>query len=234
MFRRRSAKPRPVWRARRPLRASSAAGASSQRRAELGGEALGRMLPAPELAHRVGRDIGDDVGRRALDMCSDELGGQAGHAAEPALLPRTDERAGRAAVGDGRARAREGEAPPRTLAALARPATRSERRNGHSTAAPSGRSSSRQPAQSRSAALRQATQERGSRRSTSHASNARAGRVTCLSRNRAREATIRASLLGRVVARAPAGRQRRAAGCPPPAAARGSRCRTRSSSKTQP
>lgn len=93
---------------------------------ELVGQALRRVTPAPQLPHRVAGYGGDDVGRRPFDMSGDELGGELGYPAEPVLLPRPDERASRAAVGDRCACPFEREAPPGALAAPGdRPRSRS-------------------------------------------------------------------------------------------------------------
>jgi hypothetical protein len=76
------------------------------------------VLPAPELAHRVGRYWRDHVGRRTLDVCGNELGSKHGGSAEPVLLPRADECAGRPPVGDRRPRLPKSEPASRTFAAL--------------------------------------------------------------------------------------------------------------------
>ena len=76
------------------------------------------MVPATQLAERVGRDIRDDVCRGPLDVGGDELCGQPGGVAEPALLPGANERARRAVVGDRRAGGGKRQPASRALATV--------------------------------------------------------------------------------------------------------------------
>ena len=129
----------------------------------------------------------------ALDVRDDELGGECGDAAEPALLPGADERAGQA-------RCRRPPRAPRVNASR-RPAHSRQRSTGQAVGAPqrpqhggpSGRSSSRQAGAEQSrpalptgdAATREEKIEQPRHRTLER------GRVTCLSRNWHEKSTIR-------------------------------------------
>jgi hypothetical protein len=92
---------------------------------ELAGEALGRLVPAPQAAVAVGRDIRDDVCRRTGQSPDEKLGGQACERAGSALLPGADERTGGVGVGEPRAGGGESDPPPVALSApLDRPGRR--------------------------------------------------------------------------------------------------------------
>jgi hypothetical protein len=86
---------------------------------ELGREQVGRVMPAPQLPHRVGGDRRDHIDRRPVDPLDYELGRERRDPAEAALLPGPDEGARRPGIGD--CRARGGERKP---ASGALPATR--------------------------------------------------------------------------------------------------------------
>ena len=107
--------PRLTLRDARPFekRLTRKAPASSQ----LVRERFRRMTCAFELTHSVGRDIGDDVCGRPLEVGEHELGCQGREPAEPALLPGMDEGNGGARVGVGGRGGGERETPAGALQA---------------------------------------------------------------------------------------------------------------------
>ena len=135
---------------------------------ELAGERFGRLVPAPQAAIAVGRDIRDGVCRRPGHSPGDELGGQGRERAGSALLPAPYEGAGRIGVDDCRTGRREGEPPPGALAAtIDRPgsvsaAAGAERRvNWHQPDA-----AARRRRAGRALRRRRNARERGARRAT--------------------------------------------------------------------
>ena len=199
-------------------------------RGQLVRERLGRMAGASELSHPVGRDIGDDVYSRLLELGAvrARLPGVRAWRSPRSFQARTNGHGG-AGVAVRRRRRREREPTARALAAaLDRPGGRCA-----ATRAP-WRPDRPQSARGRThrapeAGPRQATQRGGNKRSTNHADHATAASshvsVTAPPQN------VRLSRGRASRSRAAAGRPRRAGGCRPRAAARGSRCRTRSTSK---
>ena len=184
--RRRAADVRPPLRTRQPGLARDRASTREQRRrveapadAELAGEPFRRLVPAPERAVAVGRNVGDEVRRRPCHPRSDDVCGDGGERAETALLPRTDERPCRAQVANRRAGGSEREPPPGALpAAFDRPGGRG------AAAGPERRRAARrareQASQNGGPDCPQETQRDGKRSSKSHSWNATAEAVTCL------------------------------------------------------
>ena len=151
---------------------------------ELSGESLGRVVAPDEEPRRIGRDIGDDVGRGSLEALDRELSGQSRCAAEPVLLPRGHQIACRTRVRDCCAGPTKGEAAPGALAAsLYRPKRRGAAAPTHHRA----QNPERLPADAAEHARRRGTGDatRRKTRSMSHALDGTREPVACLSRLRA-------------------------------------------------
>ena len=148
---------------------------------ELAGERLGRLVPAPQAAVAVGRDIRDDVCRRARNPLDDELGGEVRERADSALLPGAHEGAGGPGVDEpGAGRGERDPSPGALQATLDRPGGRCAAAGAEGRM--HGQQPERQHAQKMGPGCPQETQRDGTRRSKSHPVQARAKSVTCLER----------------------------------------------------